>query len=132
MTPTHKALTPAGEWVEGWFDHSLKDAPVIWFHKEGHEAGFYEVIPETVCMATGRSDSNGKMMFNGDFVQVDELVAEMQNHSEIYRIEYDSLGCIFKLMRLNPQPYQSKFIYFNAYDTYTLTGKNINDLNQNP
>lgn len=126
MTPTFKALTPAGEWVEGWFDHSLKDAPVIWFHKEGHEAGFYEVLPETVCVSTGRPDSNGKMMFNGDFVQVDEWIDGMKGYSGIYCIEYTNLDCAFFLVDYNKSA-EDMAIPFNEMDTYTLTGKNFHD-----
>lgn len=56
---TFKALTPAGEWVEGWFEHSFKDAPVIWT-RDKLKGVLHIVLPETVCMATGLTDRNGK------------------------------------------------------------------------
>jgi len=100
MTPTFKALTPAGEWVEGWLmrhKRFLDEKPYIKSSNIG-EIVWYEVLPETVCMSTGRADSTGKMMFNGDFVQVDEWMEARQNHSIIYRIEYDNVNCTFYLI----------------------------------
>ncbi len=50
MTPTqtHKALTPAGKWVEGWFDYAYNDHPVIWFEQPSEEDSFVVVFPSTV------------------------------------------------------------------------------------
>ena len=92
-TPTHKALTPAGEWVEGWFDYSYGDHPVIWLKQpnEEEEGSFVEALPETVCRATGRPDSNGKMMYEGDYVQI-------EGDPDIYEIEYNQEYCAFILI----------------------------------
>lgn len=124
MTPTHKALTPAGEWVEGWFDYSDQTSPTIWMKDKS--TGIPEtVLPETVCRATGRTDSNGKMMYEGDFVQVDEWIDSREGYSGIYQIKYTNLDCAFYL-RDNSGIF-TRAIRFNEMDTYTLTGKNIHD-----
>ncbi len=132
MTPTqtHKALTPAGEWVEGWFDYAYNDHPVIWFEQPSEEDSFVVVFPSTVCRATGRPDSKGKMMYNGDLVQVEEVQVDewingMEGYSGIYRIEYNTVDCAFLLV--DDRDMITRAIRFNEMDTYTLTGKNIHD-----
>lgn len=125
MTPKFKALTPAGEWVEGWFGLSDKKRPVIWTN-DFSTGNPVEVLPETVCMATGRPDSTGKMMYNGDFVQVEEWFALTKGCSGIYRIEYNTVDCGFVLVDDNKSG-ENMAICFNEMDTYTLTGKNIHD-----
>ena len=65
------------------------------------------------------------MMFNGDFVQVDEWMDAMQNYSGIYRIEYNNVDCAFLLV--DDRDMITRAIRFNEMDTYTLTGKNIHD-----
>lgn len=124
-TPTHKALTPAGKWVEGWFDYSYNDHPVIWFEQPSEEDSFVVVFPSTVCQTTGRPDSKGKMMYDGDFVQVDEWMDSMEGYSGIYRIEYNTVDCAFLLV--DDRDMITRAIRFNEMDTYTLTGKNIHD-----
>lgn len=129
MTPTqtHKAITPAGEWVDGWFDYSDQTSPTIWMKDKS--TGIPEtVLPETVCRATGRTDSNGKMMYDGDFVQVDEWIDGMEGYSGIYRIEYNTVDCAFLLV--DDRDMITRAIRFNEMDTYTLTGKNIHDKNE--
>ena len=131
MTPTFKAITPAGEWVEGWLlqtidPHYVNDRVFNTFiHSGVNISRPTEVLPETVCMATGRPDSTRKMMFNGDFVQVDEWMDAMQNYSGIYRIEYNNVDCAFLLV--DDRDMITRAIRFNEMDTYTLTGKNIHD-----
>ena len=123
MTPTFKALTPAGEWVEGWYFFNGSEHGII--NNKFFPGSWIEVLPETVCMATGRPDSNGKMMFNGDFVQVDEWIDGMKCYSGIYRIEYNAVDCAFLLV--DDRDMIVRAMRFNEMDTYTLTGKNIHD-----
>ena len=126
MTPTHKALTPAGEWVEGWFDYSSVDAPVIWISGETYFGSNRIVLHETVCRATGRPDSNGKMMYEGDYVKVHKWIDVMKGYSGIYRIEYNIFDCAFCLVDDNKSG-EDMAINFNVMDNYILTGKNINN-----
>ncbi len=135
-TPTFKALTPAGEWVEGyrydlWNPIQGNRIPVIdksdRFDQDGDSVAVVEVLPETVCMATGRTDSKGKMMFNGDVIIFEDTLTPMQTGTECEAIQsigaicWNNEECKFYVTNI-----QSADI-IDVWDSATLTGKNIHD-----
>lgn len=110
--PTHKAKTLDGTWIEGWYDGSIESNPIIWCK---HRRGCYhfEINPTTLCRSTYRPDSNGKIMYEGDEVEVD---------GENYFIIWDDNTCSFCMVVDDNYPLE-----FNMEDNYYLTGKNKHD-----
>ena len=119
--PTHKAKTISGEWIEGWYDGSIESNPIIWCK---HRRGCYhfEINPTTLCRSTYRPDSNGKIMYEGDTIDIKEWEDSMRNISGEYTIEWDCVGCCFCLIAEGKEALE-----FNEMDYYYSTGKNKHD-----
>lgn len=110
--PTHKAKTIDGQWVEGWYDGNTY---TIWY-----ESSFGKAIDKnTLCRSTYRTDSNGKLMYEGDEVEVKDWEDSMRNIAGIYTIAWDEVSCGFALIADGKEA-----ITFNEVDYYYLTGKN--------
>lgn len=113
-TPTHKALTIDGEWVEGWFDYSDEEYPIMGYPK-GTDSIMYEpVLPHTVCRATGLTDKNGVHIWEGDELALEDMT---------FYVEWFDGG--FHLGRNDSQTKSP--ISQDRTRKFTLTGKNIND-----
>ena len=72
-----------GEWVEGdlvRLKDGKKSAPYIY--------GFGEVIPETVGQYTGLKDKNGKRIFEGDIVRINERGYVAEGGKIVFRNGY--------------------------------------------
>lgn len=111
--PTHKAKTLDGTWIEGWYDGSIESNPIIWCK---HRRGCYhfEINPTTLCRSTYRPYSNGKIMYEGDEVEVD---------GRLFIIEWHTESCGFILC--TNDSYRIPFMTHMKY--WTLTGKNKHD-----
>ena len=110
--PTHKAKTLDGQWVEGWYDGSDQDDPTI--YKYGSDKSVViniPINPSTLCRSTYRPDSNGKLMYEGDEVEVDGMK---------FTINYSIDTCSFVLIHCNHEDIKEEFSF---YKTYTLTRK---------
>ena len=124
-TPTFKAITPAGEWVEGWYFCNGSEHGII--NSKFFTGSWVAVLPETACMATGRTDSKGKMMFNGDVIIFEDTLTPMQTGTECEAIQsigaicWNNEECKFYVTNI-----QSADI-IDVWDSATLTGKNIHD-----
>lgn len=106
--PTHKAKTIDGKWIEGWYDGSNGDQ-IMWMTIPPNGCP-YIINPTTLCRSTYRPDSNGKMMYEGDEVEV---------NGRLFTIEWSEEYAAFRL---------SSGEYFHEIEfEITLTGKNKHD-----
>jgi hypothetical protein len=103
--PTHKAKTISGDWIEGYFDGAN-----VWC--EGDDRYPYPIIETTLCRSTYRQDSNGKMMYDGDEVEVGEGIT--------YTIMWNDYYCGFILQNDRGRTFINEV-------KLTLTGKNKHD-----
>jgi hypothetical protein len=110
--PTHKAKTPNGQWIEGWYDGSDSHDLVMWI--KGSDLIKHLVVdPTTLCRSTYRADSNGKMMYEGDEVLLNNVP---------HTIIWDDDRCSFKMIDIH-----DLVVQFHPSYRYTLTGKNKHD-----
>lgn len=84
-----------GEWVEGWLTEDTvvgsecyKALVIIEKTEKIFEAGWNEIIPETVSEWTGLYDKNGVRIFEGDILQ-------LCNGTYPIEVIYDGLGWKF-------------------------------------
>lgn len=118
--PTHKAKSLDGQWVEGWFNGINESVIIKWDNYEEYKPRF--INPSTLCRSTYRTDSNGKLMYEGDEVEVKDWEDSMRNIAGIYTIAWDEVSCGFALIADGKEA-----ITFNEVDYYYLTGKNKHD-----
>lgn len=120
MTPTFKALTPAGEWVEGYYFFNNEVHGIM--NSKLFSGTWVQVIPETVCMSTPIKDRNNKIVFVGD-----EIVDEWTSIKHIVKLgyckEYDFTG-----FYAESKDGKQSAINHNYNEFITLTGKNIYNL----
>ena len=99
--PTHKAKTLDGTWIEGWYDG---------YDGSIRNEELYDIDRTTLCRSTYRPDSNGKMMYEGDEVEVD---------GRLFTIEWSKEYAAFGLS-------SGEYFHEIAFQI-TLTGKNKHD-----
>lgn len=107
--PTHKAKSLDGQWVEGWYDGSDQDFIVMVLDK----FKIAPINPSTLCRSTYRTDSNGKLMYEGD---------EVMHNGKLWNIEWIDSICAFVLKRG-----KKAVVPFTLNILITLTGKNSSD-----
>lgn len=115
-TPTFKAIAPAGEWVEGWYFCNGSEHGII--NSKFFTGSWVAVLPETVCMATGLTDRNGKMIYEGD-----EAVDTLGNPITIMWNASKASFCL----RSPKWVFEHYFEEACEAEQLTLTGKNIHN-----
>jgi hypothetical protein len=105
--PTHKAKTLDGTWIEGWYDGST--GAIMWI--TDNKIPCVSIKPNTLCRSTYRTDSNGKMMYEGD---------EVYTQRGVYIIWWNPITCAFLLTNDHEN-------IFMGTVAPTLTGKNKHD-----
>ena len=99
-----------GEWVTGYYVCLNEDRHYIYTGYAETDCGTYypdchEVIPETVGQCTGRTDKNGKLMFEGDVVKA---------AGYIFIVKFGKCGGV-----ANDENYGYMGYYFDGFDDIT-------------
>ena len=98
------------EWVYGYLD---------WSSEKGYEIDGYPVDEKTIGQDTGAADINGKAIFEGDIIKV--------NDKYIHEIIYDESKCSFRLRRC-----YDKEVYPMIRDLVRCCAKVIGNVHDNP
>ena len=108
------------EWVEGYYQKRhdfLENEEHLIFHVDSHTVWEYaEIIPETLCQFTGKTDKNGKRIWESDVVW---LVYDGKEH--IYQIVWDNSELDFKATN-GEENYGSNFEYLLCCDEIEVIG----------
>lgn len=105
------------KWVEGYVvrKHGLYFIYSI-VNSESCRQNNYEIIPETLCQFTGKTDKNGKRIWESDVVW---LVYDGKEH--IYQIVWDNSELDFKATN-GEENYGSNFEYLLCCDEIKVIG----------
>ena len=123
MTPTFKALTPAGEWVEGWYFCNGSEHGII--NSKFFTGSWVAVLPETVCMATPIKDRHKNTVFIGD-----EIIDGMSNIKYIVKYGFCKKYAFTGVYVESLEGREATINNDSGEDHnhfITLTGKNIHD-----
>lgn len=108
------------EWIEGYYQkrhNFLGNEEHLIFHVDGHTVWEYtEIDPETLCQFTGKTDKNGKRIWENDVVW---LVYDGKEH--IYQIVWDNSELDFKATN-GEENYGSNFEYLLCCDEIEVIG----------
>lgn len=96
------------EWVFGDLAH-FPDRTVIDTHKQGQPWRGFDVFPETVGQFTGRTDKNGKKVFEGDIIKLTAFPPQVFYGVIVWD---DNDQCY--LVAQNP----SKYVYIGEFGNY--------------
>ena len=91
-------LADNGEWIEGFYSHSGDKTYIIF--NNGFAISYFimkEVIPETVGQFTGKTDKNGKKIFEGDIVEFTDKYTGGKGRAEIVfeAFKWKYSGCYY-------------------------------------
>ena len=117
-----------GEWVTGFYvhyddtkDNHKDDCDYIVGIHTGEHFPFFEVLPETIGQYTGKTDKNGKKIFEGDIVKTDKF----SEPNKQYIIKYDlQFGAFIGQDRYN--------CYFVTFDGDSDEFEVIGNIHDNP
>lgn len=132
----HGKRVDNGEWVEGFYVHLLdgkgRESHRIYTGYAETDCGdfypdWYEVDPATVGQYTGLTDKNGKKIFEGDIVDIGEMICTVNGQ---YLVVYSTANHCWALER--SIVHHHHYFTFSDLNGFAESSEVIGNIHDNP
>lgn len=132
----HGKRVDNGEWVEGFYVHLLdgkgRESHRIYTGYAETDCGdfypdWYEVDPDTVGQYTGLTDKNGKKIFEGDIVDIGEMICTVNGQ---YLVVYSTTNHCWALER--SVVHHHHYFTFSDLNGFAESCEVIGNIHDNP